>query len=126
MPSRKDSQVPFIGYEERATELLILVHIDVCGPFDVQVRSGYSYFVTFIDDLSRYGYVYLMKHKSETFERFKKFRHKVEKQTDKLVKILRPDRGGEYLSRKFLRYLKDNGIVSQWTPSGMPQLDEIS
>ena len=33
----------------------------------------------FIDNLSRYGYVYLMKHKSEAFEKFKKFRHEVEK-----------------------------------------------
>ena len=60
----------------------------MCGPFDVQARGGYTYFITFIDDLSRYGYVYLMKHKSEVFEKFKKFRHEVEKQTDKSVKIL--------------------------------------
>ena len=42
----------------------------------------------FIDNLSRYGYVYLIKHKSEAFERFKKFRHEVEKQTGKSVKVL--------------------------------------
>ena len=43
-------------------------------------------------------YVYLMKHKSEAFEKFKEFRHEVEKQTDKSVKVLRSDQGGEYLS----------------------------
>ena len=47
--------------------------------FDVQVRGGYSYFITFIDDLSRYGYMYLMKHKFEAFERFKKLITKVKK-----------------------------------------------
>ena len=62
-----------------ATELLALVHIDMCGSFDVQTRGGYNYFITFIDNLSRYGYVYLMKHKSETFEKFKKFKNKVKK-----------------------------------------------
>ena len=48
-------KLSFVGYGERAIELLALVHTDMCGPFDVQVRGGYSYFITFIDDLSRYG-----------------------------------------------------------------------
>ena len=53
-----------------------------------------------------------MHHKFDTFEKFKEFRCEVEKQTKKFIKILRSDRGGEYLSRKFWTYLKDNGIVS--------------
>ena len=61
-----------------------------------------------------------MKHKSEAFERFKEFRHEVEKQTSKCIKVLRSDRGGEYLSQKFLEYLKDNSIVSQWMSLGTP------
>ena len=72
-------KLPFVGHEERATKLLVLIHTDVCSPFDVQARDGYSYFIIFIDDLSKHGYVYLMKHKSEAFERFKKFRSEVEK-----------------------------------------------
>ena len=91
----------------------------MCGPFDVPVRGNFVYFIIFIDDMSRYGYVFLMKHKSDAFERFKEFRHEVEKQTEKFIKVLRSDQGGEYLSREFLDYLKDNGIVSQWTPPGM-------
>ena len=122
----KMTKLPFVGHGERATDLLALVHTDVCGPFDVPARGNYVYFITFTDDMSRYGYVFLMKHKSEAFERFKEFRHEVEKQTGKPIKVLRSDRGGEYLSREFLDYLKDNGIVSQWTPSGMPQLNGVS
>ena len=83
---------------ERATDLLALVHTDVCGPFDVPARGNFVYFITFTNDMSRYGYVFLMKHKSEAFERFKEFRHEVEKQTGKPIKVLRSDRGGEYLS----------------------------
>ena len=71
--------LPFVGHGERATELLALVCTDMCGPFDVQIRGYYSYFIIFIDDLSRYRYVYLMKHKSEAFKKFKKFRSEVEK-----------------------------------------------
>ena len=117
---------PFSGKCERATELLALVHSDVCGPMSSQARGGYEYFVTFTDVASRYGYVYLMRHKSETFEKFEEFRHEVEKQTGKSIKTLRSDHGGEYLSNEFLDYLKEYGILSQWTPPGTPQLNGVS
>ena len=58
----------------RGNELLELVHSDVCGPMSIQVRGGYKYFITFTNDYSRFGYVYLMKRKSEPFEKFKEFR----------------------------------------------------
>ena len=67
----KMTKAPFSGTPERATDLFELVHSDVCRPMSMTARSGYQYFITFTDDLSRYGYVYLMKHKSETFEKFK-------------------------------------------------------
>ena len=60
-------------------------------------RGGYLYFFTFIDDYFRYEYVYLMKYKSETFEKFKEFKVEVEKQIGKSIKTLRSYRGGEYL-----------------------------
>ncbi|MDM1575528.1 integrase catalytic domain-containing protein, partial [Escherichia coli] len=120
------TKLPFVGHGERTTELLALVHTDVCGPFDVPTRGGFIYFITFTDDFSRYGYVYLMRHKSEAFKKFKEFRQEVEKQTRKSLKVLRSDRGGEYLSGEFRDYLKEHGIVSQWTPSGTPQLNEVS
>jgi hypothetical protein len=60
------------------------------------MRNGYHHFVTFTDELSRYGYIYLMKHKSETFEKFKEFQNEVENQLDRKIKHLRSDRGGEY------------------------------
>ena len=58
-------------YEHRNRTLLDIIHTDVCGPINIEARGGYCYFLTFTDDLSRYGYIYLMKHKSETFEKFK-------------------------------------------------------
>ena len=67
----KMAKLPIIRYGERAIELLTLIHINVCGPFDVQTRGGYTYFIIFTDDLSRYRYMYLMKHKSEAFKNLK-------------------------------------------------------
>ena len=66
-------KTPFSGTMERANDLLEIIHADVCGPMSIEARGGYRYFLTFIDDLSRYGHIYLMKHKSETFEKSKEF-----------------------------------------------------
>ena len=68
---------------ERATDLLEIIHTDVCDPMSVKARGGYRYFLTFTDDLNRYGYIYLMKHKSETFEKFKEFQSEVENHCNK-------------------------------------------
>jgi hypothetical protein len=54
----------FSKVNERITKLLVLVHTDMCGPIGTSARGGYSYFIIFIDDLSRYDYVFLMRHKS--------------------------------------------------------------
>ena len=70
---------PFTRKGNRSTECLGLIHFDVCGPMNGQAIGGFSYFIMFIDDHSRYGHVYLMKHKSEALERFKEFISEVEK-----------------------------------------------
>ena len=116
----KMTNTPFTGFPERASNLLELIHTDVCGPMSSIARGGFQYFITFTDDLSRYGYVYLMKHKSETFEKFKEFQSEVENQCGKKIKALRSDRGGEYLSHEFSNHLKSCGIVPQLTPPGTP------
>ncbi|KAL0298823.1 UNVERIFIED_CONTAM: Retrovirus-related Pol polyprotein from transposon TNT 1-94 [Sesamum radiatum] len=67
-----------------------------------------------------------MRYKSEAFVRFKEFRLEVENQTGCKIKTLRSDRGGEYLSCEFIDYLKENGIVSQRTPPGTPQLNGMA
>ena len=55
--------------------------------------------MTFIDYFFRYGYMYLISHKSEALERFKIFKTKIEKQLGKVIKIVRSDRGGEYYGK---------------------------
>ena len=104
---------PLNAKRYRAKDLLELVHSNVCGPMSIQARGGYEYFITFTDDYSRFGYVYLMKWKSEAFGKFKEFRAEVENQLGKRIKAIRFNRGGEYLLRDFKNYLTQNGIVSQ-------------
>ena len=78
------TKTPFSRIMDQATNLLEIIHTDVCGPMSVEAGGGYHYFLTFTDDLSRYEYIYLMKHKSETFERFKEFQTEVENHRNKI------------------------------------------
>ena len=122
----KMTKWPFSAKGRRAQDLLELVHLDVCGPLSIQARGGYEYFITFNDDYSRFGYVYLMKWKSEAFEKFKEFKAEVENQLGKSIKAIRSDHGGEYLLGDFKDYLIENGIVSQMTTPGTPQQNGVA
>ena len=76
---RKMTKSSFTEKDERASNVLGLIHTDVCGPISISAKSRYRYFIMFIDDLYRYGYVYLMKYKFESFEIFKQFHSEVKK-----------------------------------------------
>ena len=63
----------------RSTQLLELIHTDICGPIDVPSWSGEKYFITFIDDFSRYGYVYVLHDKSQLVDIITVFINEVER-----------------------------------------------
>ncbi len=126
----------------RSTKLLELVHSDVNGPLEVPSLGGSRYFVTFIDDYSRWISLYTMKAKSETFDCFKRChamaeRHtgsKIEsfniirrtRKTAEKLKTLRTDNGGEYLSNDFRSYLQEHGIQHQLTIAYTPQQNGVA
>ena len=62
----------------RCTDVLELIHTDICGPFPIASWNGQRYFITFIDDYSRYGYLYLIHEKSQALDVFKSFKAEVE------------------------------------------------
>ena len=83
----------------RSTDVLELIHTDICGPFPTAAWNGQQYFITFIDDFSRYGYLYLIHEKSQSLDVFKSYKAEVENQLSKRIKGVRSDRGGEYYGR---------------------------
>ena len=97
----------------------------MCDPINIRAYDGYEYFIIFTDDHTRYGHVYLMRHKSDSFEKFKKYRTEVEKQLGKPIKAIRSDRGGEYLSNEFIDHLVHNGILSQLSAPRTPQQNGV-
>ena len=91
----------------------------------VQGRGGYEYFITFIDDYSRYGYAYLICHKSEAFEKFQEYKAKTKKQLGFHFKQLLSGRGGEYLSGESKSYLAKEGTISPLSSPGTPQQNGV-
>ena len=111
---------------KRAQELLGLVHTDVCGKINSKSLSGGEYFLTFIDDKSRYIWVYILKQKSEVFERFLEWKAMVERSTGKKLQTLRSDNGGEYTSTQFQDYLTKEGIKHELTVPKSPEQNGVA
>ena len=83
----------------RSSGVLELVHTDICGPFPTTSWNGQQYFITFIDDYSHYGYLYLIHEKSQSLDVFKFYKVEVENQLGKKIKAIKYDCGGEYYGR---------------------------
>jgi hypothetical protein len=94
----------------KASQLLEIVHTDVCGPMRTTLHGGARYFLTFIDDFSRKTHVYLLKAKGEAFEKFKQYKMLVENDIGHKIKVQRSDKGGKFVSKKFDAFLAECGI----------------
>nr|GFA12496.1 retrotransposon protein, putative, Ty1-copia subclass [Tanacetum cinerariifolium] len=111
---------------DRQSEMLELVHSDICELNGHLTRGGNRYFITFIDDFSRYTYVYLLKSKDHAFETFKIYKAEVENQRGKKIQTLRGDRGGEYFSTEFSSYCESQGLIHQRTTPYTPQQNGVA
>jgi hypothetical protein len=110
----------------RASELLEIVHTDVCGPMRTTSHGGARYFLTFIDDFSRKTHVYFLKAKGEVFEKFKQYKALVENEIGHKIKVLRSDNGGEFVSKKFDAFLAECGIQRQTSAPYSPQQNGVA
>ena len=110
---------------ERSTEPLGLIHTDVCDLKMVQSRGGNKYFVTFVDDCTKYCYVYLLKSKDEALDKFILYKTEVENQLNKKIKVLRSDRGGEYVA-PYGEYCAQHGIIHQTTAPYSPPSNGVA
>jgi hypothetical protein len=117
----KHKRTSFPQSSNQAKQHLELVHTDLCGPIQIESIGGSFYFLTFIDDFNRKIWIYFLRHKSETFAKFKEFKAEAEKQSGKYIKALKPDGGGEHNSREFANFYKSQGIIMQTTARYTPQ-----
>ena len=82
--------------------------------------------MTFIEYFSRKTQVYLLKHKSQDFDVFKSFKALVEKESDIFIKVLRSDRGCEYMPNDFVEFCQYYGIKRQFTARYTPQQNRVA
>ncbi|CAB3248333.1 unnamed protein product [Arctia plantaginis] len=125
--SEKQTCTPFPKKsEDRTSELLEIVHSDVCGPMNHQSYGGKKYFVTFIDDKSRWCELYFIANKSDVLSAFKNYKAYAENFTVKKIKNLQFDNGREYLNNEFDDFLNKAGIRRRLTAPYTPQQNGIA
>jgi hypothetical protein len=93
----------------RATSFLERVHSGL-HQLPVLTSTGFHYWLLFVDDYSRYFWIYLLQKKSETFDAFTQFKAMVEKQFDKSILYLHDDKGGEFIGIKWDAFFAQHGI----------------
>ncbi|RVW35199.1 Retrovirus-related Pol polyprotein from transposon RE2 [Vitis vinifera] len=107
----KSKTLPFPLHASRASHCFDLIHSDFWGPSPISSYEKFKYYVTFIDDHSRFTWVYFLRSKSEVFRTFTEFLAYVDNQFSTSIKTLCTDSGGEYLSTEFQAFLASKGII---------------
>ena len=122
----KMSRLPFKTSGIRCSEPLELIHTDVCGPMQNESVGRSRYYLTFIDDCTRYTWVYFLRNKSEVVQKFKEFEAFVTNQSGRKIKRLRSDNGGEYVNHEMKALLKEKGIRHELTVPHTPQQNGVA
>lgn len=110
----------------RSTNVLDLVHTDICKMTNTLTRGGERYFITFIDDASKYTYVFFIRTKDKVFEKFKSYKAEVENSLNLKIKTLRFNRGGEYIDSDFIKFCEEHGITREMSVSYTPQQNKVT
>jgi transposase InsO family protein len=112
--------------DSKAEGVLELIHSYVCGPMPSSPMSGYVYYVSFTDDYSHKTWLYFLKSKDEVFSKFKEFKALIENLSERKIKILRSDNGGEYTSKEFMSFCKYVRIKRELTTPYNPQQNSVA
>ena len=121
----KQHRLKFKSSIARSKAILELVHSDVWQATEISL-GGAKYFVSFIDDYSRRCWVFPIKKKSDVFSVFKTYKAGVELETEKKIKCMRTDNGGEYTSNEFNNFCQQEGIKRQLTVAYTPQQNGVA
>ena len=123
----KQKRLPFSNSEmPRTSRPLEVIHTDVCGPMSEATFLGQRYYVSFIDDFTHFCVIYLLKNKSEVFQKFREYESMGRSHFGCKVSRLRCDNGGEYISIQFKDFCKINGIQLEYTVPFTPEQNGVS
>ena len=113
------------GKASRASCILGLIHSDISDPMPITSMNGSRYFLTFIDDFSRYTWVFFIKKKSKVCEKFFELKALIENAFGIKINILRYDNGGEYVNNYLLKIFSQSGIQFQHSIPYTPQHNSV-
>ncbi|CAK9826054.1 Retrovirus-related Pol polyprotein from transposon TNT 1-94 [Anthophora retusa] len=122
----KMTRAPFSNKSKRKTMPLEIIHSDICGPMRTESNGGSLYFVTFIDDASRWCEVRFLRRKSEAFAAFREVKKMLENFSGRKIKYLQSDNGREYVNEQFDDFLKENGIQRRLTVPRNPEQNGLA
>lgn len=109
----KFAKLPFDSSTTQVDAPFHLLHCDLWGPSPVLSKLGYKYFVLFIDQFSRYSWVYFLRVKSELANIANNFITMIETQLERRIKIFRSDPGGEFCASDLTKFFQEKGILAQ-------------
>jgi hypothetical protein len=128
----KKPRKPHKAAEVRKLAAIELIHIDLSKMNGVFTKGGKTYFMTLIDDCTRFCYVYLLKSKDEAVHYFKIYKAEIENQLERKIKRVRSDGGGEYFLMSFLSFVRNMGLFmrghlhTHLNPMGLPKKEAHS
>jgi hypothetical protein len=99
----------------QSSEILELIHGDLCGPIQIESLGGAKYFMILVDDFSGMYFTYFLKNKSDVYDAFSQFKIKYENLTGKRIKKFRSDNGLEFVNEQFDNNLANSGIFHEKT-----------
>ena len=111
----KNVKGSFTSSDSRSKGILDIIHSDVCGQMTVPSLGNFVYYVLFIDDYSRKTWMYFLKTKDDVFNKFQEFKALVENLSERKIKVLRSDNGGEYTSKEFKDFCREAWIKRELT-----------
>nr|GEW01080.1 retrovirus-related Pol polyprotein from transposon TNT 1-94 [Tanacetum cinerariifolium] len=104
---------------------LHLLHMDLCGPMRVASINGKRYVLVIVDDYSRYTWTYFLMSKDETPEVLIDFLRLVQRGLHAQVKIIRTDKGTEFLNKTLHAYFASEGILHQTSVARTPEQNGV-
>ena len=110
----------------RESEILGKIHSDICGPISPETVAKKRYFVSFIDDKSRWATIKLLSGRDQLFSAFSEYITEEETQTDQKLKRLHSDNAKEYKSEQFQAYLAQKGAIATYTAPYTPAQNGIA
>lgn len=122
----KQTKLPFQETHNRVKEILEIVHTDLCGPMRSTSIGGAKYFLTFINDYSRWTEIYFLRQKSDVLNSFKEYKSRVERFINKKIKYLQSDNGREFCNQEFDSFLKTHGIQRRLTAPYKPEQNGVA